>query len=186
MRKQILPLLFISFLLISWQSKPWIEYKSYEGKFTIQVPGGEMQEEVNVVKTYIGEITYHSFIYKTTSKDADNLVYLVSYCDYPKGTIHSDSLQLVEEFFDATVETAVKSVDGELLYVSDVSTKGFPGKHWRVDYKQGQGVIKTKSFLVQNRYYSIQTIMLKEKSLNASTERFMDSFRFFEPSAFTK
>ena len=77
-------------------------------------------------------------------KNPDNLVYMVSYVDYPKYSIHSDSTELVEDFFKTTVETAVESVKGELSYSSDITMNEYPGRLWRVDYNDGKALIKTK------------------------------------------
>jgi hypothetical protein len=101
---------------------------------------------------------------------------MVSYCDYPKYSIHSDSTELVKDFFKTTVETAVESVKGELSYSSDITMNEFPGRLWRVDYNDGKALIKTKSFLVKNRYYSIQVISLKDKGMNLQIDKFLDSF----------
>ncbi|MDG2420050.1 MAG: hypothetical protein P8M17_13725 [Saprospiraceae bacterium] len=52
----------------------------------------------------------------------------------------------------------------------------FPGRLWRVDYNDGNGLIKTRSFLVKNRFYSIQVISLKDKGMNLRIDKFLDSF----------
>ena len=101
---------------------------------------------------------------------------MISYCIYPRNAIHSDSLDLIDEFFDTTVATAVESVGGNLQYSSEISLRDYPGRIWKVAYNEDKALIKTKSFLIGNRYYSIQTITLKEKALNSSTDKFLDSF----------
>lgn len=153
----------------------WEVFQSFDGKFKVLSPG-EMIKKENPIKTEIGDLNYITYLYQSIEKDPDNLVYMVSYCDYPKYSIHSDSTELVEEFFNTTVETAVESVGGELSYSSEISLNGFPGKLWRVNYNEGKALIKTKSFLVGNRYYSIQVVSLKEKGINLQIDQFLDSF----------
>jgi hypothetical protein len=175
MRKIIPFLLMFSFLTMVMAQPSWDVFQSFDGKFKILTPG-EMVKKENPIKTEIGELNYITYLHQPTRKNPDNLVYMVSYCDYPKYSIHSDSTELVKEFFKTTVETAVESVEGELSYSSDITMNEFPGRLWRVDYNDGKALIKTKSFLVKNRYYSIQVISLKDKGMNLQIDEFLDSF----------
>lgn len=175
MRKIIPFLLSFFFISMTIAQPSWDVFQSFDGKFKILTPG-EMIKKENPIKTDIGELNYITFLHQPTEKNPDNLVYMVSYCDYPKYSIHSDSTELVEDFFKTTVETAVESVKGELSYSSDITLDKFPGRLWRVDYNDGKALIKTKSFLVNNRYYSIQVISLKEKGMNLQIDKFLDSF----------
>ncbi|MFT5169115.1 MAG: hypothetical protein ACI8P3_004363 [Saprospiraceae bacterium] len=155
----------------------WEWFTSETGLFSVLTPG-EMIEKVEKSETAVGELSYHTFYYQPEDdKDADNFLYMVSYCDYPEGSIHSDSLELLKDFYDATIETSVHSVKGELFYQSDIKSGGYPGKIWRVNYGDNAAAIKTKAFLVKNRYYAVQTITLRDKSLNPSVDKFLDSFK---------
>lgn len=166
------PLLFLFF-----HQGPWEEYKSYDGRFRMLAPG-PVKTKITPMKTDIGSIEYHTFYVETTEKDADNIVYLVSYCDYPEGSVHSDSTELREEFFKTTIESSVISVNGTLRYSSDDNLDGFPGKIWRVDYNKGNSLIKSKCYLVKNRYYCVQVVSHREKSLNTASDKFLESFHF--------
>jgi hypothetical protein len=161
----------------SWppQNDDWKEFKSYEGNFRVLTPA-PLKEKIDSIETQIGRLAYHTFFYQSPMNDAENVLYMVSYCDYPEGTVHSDSTEMLEEFFTTTMEAAAESVDGELIYSNDVEIGEYPGKFWRINYLRGQAVIKTKAFLVKNRYYAVQTIMFREMSLNPKSNRFMDSF----------
>ncbi|MEM9922114.1 MAG: hypothetical protein AAF990_28680 [Bacteroidota bacterium] len=157
----------------------WEEFKSYDGRFRIMVPG-PLELRTKQIETEIGDIYYHTYMLQSNDDQADNLVYMISYCDYPEGSVHSDSTALLEEFFDTTVETAMSSVNGNLRYSSKVQLKDYPGRIWRIDYNDDQAVIKTKCFLVGSRYYSIQAITVKDRSLNPAMDRFFDSFELLE------
>lgn len=154
----------------------WQEFRSEEGRFKVLVPQ-LLTEKTDSVETALGKIAYHSFFVQMDEKLDENLFYMVSYCDYPSGLVFADSAGLTKEFFDATMEEAALSVDGKILYSADIQWDGNPGRHWRIDYLGGKAVIKTKAFLVKNRFYSLQTIAFKEKSLGQDTERFFSSFR---------
>lgn len=172
----ILPFLFnVSFLLSALaQGGEWQEYQSYEGQFAVSVPG-QMKEVVQRVQTQLGELEYHVAVFRDNAKDAQNLMYMVSFVEYPEGSIHSDSTDLAAEFLDVTVEESALSVNGELMYQNDIRVQGQPGKLWRVDY--GDGVIRSKAFVKGQRFYTIQTVCTQENSMNAASDQFLSSFR---------
>ena len=175
MRNRILLFFVVSLLGLSFTIVDWEIFKSYDGKFQVLAPG-EMIKKVNPIETEIGEMKYVTFLHQSENKNADNLVYMVSYCDYPENSIHSDSTELVNEFFETTVSTAVESVNGELQYSTEINIGNYPGRLWRINYNEGHALIKTKSFLVGRRYYSIQAITMKDRSMNLSMDKFLDSF----------
>lgn len=160
------------------QSRSWQETTSFNGRFRVLAPAS-LQEKTDTIQTKLGPLIYHTFFFQSPDQTADNLFYMVSYCDYPTGTVHSDSVELVEAFFDATVEEAAFSINGKLIYSEPISMQGYPGRLWRVEYLNGQALIKTRAYLINNRYYAIQTVALKDKSLNQSTERFFSSFQIW-------
>lgn len=156
----------------------WEEIKSYEGKFRILSPES-MIKKVDTVETQIGKLAYHTHFFQDDLQ-GENLFYMLSYCDYPEYTVHSDSTALLPDFFEATMESAAKSVNGDLLYADDFSYREYPGKVWRIDYLEGKALIKTRAYLIGRRYYALQTITLKDRSLNTASDKFLDSFRFLE------
>ncbi len=168
-------LLLLSFFNFFSQNQ-WEEFVDLNGRFKISSPG-ILEEKLDTVQTDLGPLVYHTFFYQAKEKGSDKQVYMVSYCDYPKGIIFADSLDLADEFFQNTMDAAAESVEGEIRYQSDIQLDGHPGKLWRIDYMDGNAVIKTKAFLVNNRYYAVQTISFYEKNINPSVDRFFDSFR---------
>lgn len=172
-------LVLILFLMPTGITSDWLNYESEEGGFKVSVPG-ELKEVKRTVETEIGDINYHSFAYRDNDPNAENLLYTISYSEYPEGSIHSDSTELIKEFLDASVEESVLSVAGKLVYANNSPKQGYPGKLWRVDYGEGAGIIRTHSFVKENRCFTIQTACTKEKSLNEASDKFMKSFRFIK------
>jgi len=171
---KLLLLFFIPGLFIS----NWQEYTSMEGQYRILTPG-DFVEKQDTVATAIGNLVYHTNFYQPADESDDNLFYMVSFCDYPEGIVFADSTDMLEEFFQNTMQTAAKSVKGKLLYSTDIHLGQHPGKYWRIDYLDGKAIIKTKAYLAGRRYYAVQTIAYKEKNINPSSEKFFDSFRVF-------
>ncbi len=158
-----------------WQPV-WEEFASLDGRFRVTAPG-EFKESADSVHTDIGTLVFHTFFIQTEEEEAENLFYMITYCDYPEGLIFADSVEFARDFFNATIEEATLSVKGTLMYETDVKMGEHPGKFWRIDYLDGSATIKTKAYLAGDRFYSIQTISYKEKNLNRDSDRFFDSFR---------
>ncbi len=156
----------------------WRTYKSDEGRFEVLSPD-LMSSKTDSVETPVGTLAYHTYFYQPRPDDAtaENMMYMVSYCDYPEGSLHQDSTELLAAFFDATMESAAISVDGKLMYNSPRDYLDYPGHFWRIDYLDSQAVIKTWGLVVGRRYYAIQTVTVKSRSLNRSSDNFLDSFR---------
>lgn len=155
----------------------WAEYKSFDGKFLVMSPGGKMAEKLDTAKTPMGPIAYHLYYNQPDFEGAENYFYMVSYCDYPEGSVHSDSTELVQQLFTETIKEAAFSIAGKVMYQDDIKFMGYPGKLWRIDYGRGKYTIKTRAYFVGNRFYTIQTVMSRMMSLNPLSDRFLDSFR---------
>jgi len=169
-------LLILSSLFLQTTVGDWKEFTSLEGRFRILTPG-DFTEKTDTVKTELGALEYHTFFYQVPNEqEAENLFYMVSYCDYPDFTVHSDSTDLLKEFFNTTIQAAVESVGGTLIYSADISIDNYPGKFWRIEYLKHKAVIKTKAYVVGQRYYALQTISYTKKSLNQSSDKFFNSF----------
>jgi len=161
------------------QSK-WQEIQSYDGRFRILSPGA-MIEKIDSIETPVGTLAQHSFVYQPDNpKEAENLIYMVSYYDYPEGTIPADSTDLIQAFFDETIAAAAFSINGKVQYADDTQLGDHPGRIWRIDYLEGKAVIKTRAYLVGQRYFNVQTISLIQRHINSSSDRFLDSFRLIE------
>ncbi|HKK75219.1 MAG TPA: hypothetical protein VJ953_09115 [Saprospiraceae bacterium] len=174
----LLTLLFGLNLSLQAQSDDhWENFTSVNGLFKVRTPG-PMKHKADTVSTRIGTLVYHTYFYQEELEEgADNFIYMVSYVDYPSTAVHSDSTELISEFFEVTMDQAAFSIAGEVIYNNPIKVEGYPGYIWRINYKEDTGVIKTKAVLANNRYYSIQAVTVKELALNAAIDRFLDSFQ---------
>jgi hypothetical protein len=170
--------LYYCLLLLLPFSTDWVTYESKDGQFKLATPD-KLTLNIDTVETEIGELHYHT-LFTQGDQSVGNQVYMLSYCDYPEGTVHSDSTAILNDFFKTTIRTAAYMVDGELMYQTDEETFGYPGKYWRVDYRSGQAVIKTRAFVAGSRYYALQVVSTKLLHINPDTDRFFDSFQLLK------
>jgi len=166
--------------LKSWEqtNASWEDISHFEGKFAVTTPGA-FYEKVDSIDTPLGQMIYHTFFLQPPSDLAENEVYMVSYVDYPEGTIHQDSTELVAELMNETQDAAQESVRGEIMFSNDGFQKDYPFRFWRIDYLNGRASIRTKAIVANNRFYTVQTVSRREYGMNHSTDRFIDSFRVF-------
>jgi len=166
--------------LQSWEltQAKWSEIAHFAGRFRVVSPG-PFQEKVDSMDTPLGQLFYHTLYLAPQTEKTENEFYMVSYVDYPEGTVHQDSLELIGELLNETQAAAVESVRGELLFSQDGYQHDFPFRYWRIDYLNGRASIRTKAIIAGNRFYTVQTVTRQEYGMNHSTDRFIDSFEVF-------
>lgn len=157
----------------------WTVFKSSEGQFSILAPG-EITQDKKTIETDIGTIDYHSFYHAINAGEEDNTVFAVSYCEYPKYTVHSDSTDMLLDFFATTVAQSIPE-GGKLVYESPEQIDGFPGRLWRTSYDEFK-IVKSKAFLVENRFYLIQVFSNTKRANRRDGDKFLESFRLYKPT----
>lgn len=172
--KNTLWLLFGTSLAISAE---WKVFKSNEGQFSILAPG-EIIQDVKTIETDIGTIDYFSFYHAIDAGEEDNTVYAISYCEYPDQSVHSDSTDMLLEFFSATISQSIPE-GGKLIYESPEQIDGFPGRLWRTSYGD-QKIVKSKAFLVEQRFYLIQVFSNNKLANRRDGDKFLNSFRLLD------
>ena len=164
----------------SWEltEAKWEEVRDYQGRFRVIAPA-PFREKRDTITTPLGELVYHTFFIAPESEKAENEVYMISYVDYPEGTLPADSTDLINALLDETQEAAVESVRGEMMFSQDGLQQSFPYRYWRIDYLNGRGSIRTKAIVADDRIYTVQTVTQRAYGINHSTDRFIDSFFVF-------
>lgn len=169
--------LFLWLFILLFNQDPWRYFESPDKSFSIYTPLA-FETKNDSFETALGLIGDQTFFCHH-----DGAIYIVSYWDYPEGTFHKDSIDLADEFFSATIESAVESVTGSLLYKENIQIKGFPGRLWRIEFNDQKNGIKSKGFLVKDRFYLIQVISSINKfASNPFPDRFLSSFKLLDES----
>lgn len=165
------------------QDKYWEEVNDVDGRFQLLSPE-EFTHRVDTLETDLGQQILHTFHFEAPDpKKSENVIYALSYVDYPPGSLHHDSTEFVQEFFLGSEDQAVKAVRGELVYASDKEVSTFPARQWRIDYKEGNATARTLAAVAGNRYYELKVFSLKATGPNTAANKFFDSFRLFPLSS---
>jgi hypothetical protein len=148
--------------------------------YTIAFPK-EPASQPQVINSEIGELKLNIFVYDASESGTDeNLVYLVSSTEYPDSLINSERTEILPELFKNTLAGILSNINGKLLSETVIDINGFPGREVKVDFMEGQAIIKIRIFLVKNILFMIETITETGKVPNKSIDRFMDSFKLTE------
>ncbi|MEM6769987.1 MAG: hypothetical protein AAF597_05300 [Bacteroidota bacterium] len=168
----------------SWEKDHrWVEHNEVDGRFSLLAPA-EFTHSLDSVTTAVGVQAYHTFhLQAPDQKRAENVIYALSYVDFPQGSLHHDSLELVTEFLLGTEEEAVRAVGGETVYAADKQLFGYPARQWRIDYpsRGGTASARTLAIVANNRYYELKVFSRSDKGVNKSADKFFDSLRIFAP-----
>ena len=172
--KFIVAILIQFFLITISFGQDWKEYRSNYAEFSVMVPGPmEMKEQM--VETELGKIEVLNFHCKMEEENPENHLYMMTTYLFPDSSIQLTDAQTLDSLFNADIQRSLFDLGGTLLYDESVRESGHPAKLWKVDYDRG--VAKFKCFFINDRYYLLQVYSTKEKSLNTSINRYMQSFR---------
>lgn len=172
----ILKIFFVLFFLFT--QNDWIIFKSQDSNFSVFVPG-EMEKSTETFLTDIGSVDFNSFIYKGNALD-QNAVFIVLHYKYPMDLTAEENGTLADSILLTTVEESLIKLNGSLDYKREVDFGYYPGMLYRIKYNNGNGILKSKSFVIKDNFYSLQIYTTIEKSLNHEMDTFLDSFRLIE------
>ena len=171
MRISFIGLLF--FLLTSAiNGQEWRIFNSEEGNFSILTPG-PMDEKLATVETGIGDFEVHT-LFINPKDSIGNYLYLINFYDLPEGMVPIDSTDLVQDFFKNTMDQNFSDTEGELLYNKPLQLGNNPGLLWRS--KSENGFVKSRIYLIGDRFYMLQVFSAPNKALNNNVDKFLESF----------
>lgn len=161
--------LMLSFKIGLTQNKVALE----QANCIVVVPG-TMKLFTDSIQTDIGQIVYYTYVCKDSS-----LQYQLSYCEYPEGSLHSDSTELLREFFSATLAASTEKLQGTQRYASEIVQFGYPGWFWRIDYGKNR-FSKTKAFVAGRKFYKLEVLGNRNDDQENRSTLYFDSFQFID------
>lgn len=144
---------------------------------SIMVPGGLMKHSIKTTSSGIEDLIYHTYAIDFEDSDMGYYAFILSFVDYPEGSMHSDSTELLEEFMGIAVKESIFQMRGEIIYESDEEYFKYPAKVWRINYKNGRATIRNKSIMIDNRFYMLQVMSSTNVKANEVAQNYLESFR---------
>ena len=174
----VLGLVVTLFVLLGSSIHAQINQVFVDGGVQLTVPD-TMKLRPRVGNTELGDIVLYQY-YLKKEINGHIVKFVFQFCDYPEGSIHHDSTELIQLFFEATAEESAKSVYGKLEYSSEINIMGYPGMVWRVTFDKEKGLIKSKAFIKGNRYYNLKVEYPRRMSMDPVIDQFLDTVRWVE------
>jgi len=173
----LLGTLILGTLIMSFaHADDWVLFE--DGNCKILFPKAP-DDQTQTTNTAIGPLKMYIHMYEVPDGAADdNFLYGIIETEYPDSLINSNKKELLDKFFRNSIDGAVQNVNGKLLTETKIQLDGFPGREFRIDFKDGLAVITMRAYLAGHIMYFLQTITPTKKDHNKSIGRFMDSFAF--------
>ncbi|NND08284.1 MAG: hypothetical protein HKN87_18045 [Saprospiraceae bacterium] len=173
-------LLLGTILIAGNQSDGWQVLKPEQGHFQILAPG-KMRSSVREIQTDIGKVDYHSLLHQRLDDSTVTFTFIVSYYKLNEATIAAMDNALEADLLKATVLQSAHAIGGDVILEDDITYQGLhPGKYWRIHTTGDELVIKSRAYLSDEYFYSIQVAVHKAQALSPDIDRFLDSFRILE------
>lgn len=149
----------------------WQTYTSTEGNFKISMPG-KPTESNQTANSALGELTTYFVKY-----EEDDAQYLVSYSDFPEGTMTGSKPEdVVADSFSKTFESSPDT--NQVIEKSEITVQDYPGMEAEIEYTSGN-YVWYRQVLVNNRMYQTlaTTLTSGKEELDDEAKKFHESFK---------
>jgi hypothetical protein len=106
-----------------------------------------------------------------------NYVYMVMEATYPDSAIHSDKVEMHDEFFKASINGVINNVKGRLIKETKGLSGKYPNRTVEIDFQDGLVTLRMTMILRERTMIIIQTITNSNNYPNASIHKFVNSFK---------
>lgn len=150
------------------QQPPGEVFRSKEGQFSVRFPG-KPKENTQTAKGPAGDLTVYTATFATTEGN----VYLVSYTDFPQGTVRPEDHQ---RMFDG-VRDGLKR-DGKVLseVALSVGPEKLPGREIVIEKEKPKQLVRVRVMIRDHRFYQVAVVGSDAFVKGKEATAFLDSF----------
>jgi hypothetical protein len=159
---------------INFDPNAWQPVASKVGGFSILMPPGIMFDEMETLKTAVGDLQF-----RVLSKNAGDSRYVAAYSD----PLASSQLKDPKVILAAIAERVNPSQLFRLTGDRPVTIDKYPGRE--LAFSTDKEAIILRAYLVGDRVYVIGANRLDKEAITNVTEKFFNSFRLLQSSATT-
>jgi hypothetical protein len=171
MRRALLVCAFAGTLLafagckrVDLDNTPIREFRSAEGRFTVQVPGSPKEESQTVL----------GMTMKVYTVEGHDGAFAVSYADVPIGD--NESSWQISQRFDGARDGMLRNAGGKLTREYALTLQGkYRGRGIDADVPAKNGKLRARVYIVGKRFYQLLVVGTKERVESANATRFLDS-----------
>jgi len=146
--------------------------------FIIKFPKETEIREIETPTDY-GDAKIVAEIYQPNLINDDNLSYTVVIVKYPEDITLTDNFDL-DDYYSNGVQTSLTATQSSLISQNKILKNGIHGIEVKESLKEGQIVIKSRTFLKGNIQIEIKVMTIPKNDENESMNDFFDSFEFIK------
>lgn len=180
-RPLVIILLFILISIINLKAQEpeqWVLFESPVFNYSLFFPSKPV-DNTEIVETEAGELKLNVVELDCTgAKGYNNLVYMVNCTVYPDSLINSDFKDILDNFFDGTVNGAATNVGGEIISSKITEYAGFPGREVRISADNGNSVFISRLYLIKSQFFMMIILTSADKKDNPDINKFFHSFKY--------
>jgi len=176
MKKMKLFALLLVTVLCSFAPSDWVWMENKEAGFKILFPRQAVVSR-DSVKSSAGKLARNILTHEVGKFKDDNLVYSLSFVDYPDTLISSEYKDvIIDNFMKEVIGTVVTENKASKLLDIKINYKEYPGRKVKMAIMDGKGFAYMQLYLVQSRLYLQSVSCEKEHDNNTAIDKFMKSF----------
>ena len=132
----------------------WELFRFDRGLFQIEMPELPAFSSQRLT-TDLGELNMSIFMHEGEKGVDDNILYMISFTDYPVDKINAAEMDetTLDEYYKGSVQTSVNNMQGKLLDEKTIDLFGHEGREIKVDYLDGQAIMRMQILLVKKHKY---------------------------------
>lgn len=154
-------------------AQEWERVKLADYPYSIQFPG-KPEVKQKLISTTLGEQGILSVTFKPETDDPV-FFYSLQLVEYPEGTYHRDSVELIEKSLDESLQVLAETLKCKVTYQSDMDNHA--SRIFRLEDKLSKQTVKGKMYLDKDTLIYCFAFTSIEKSLHNNIDYFLDSLQ---------
>lgn len=151
----------------------WERVKLAEYPYSIQFPG-KPEVKQKIINTTLGEQGILSLTFKPETDDPV-FFYSLQLVEYPEGTYHQDSVELIHKSLDESLAVLAETLKCKITYQSELD--GYASRIFRLEDNLSKQTVKGKILLENDTLIYCFAFTTIEKSLHNNIDHFLDSLQ---------
>ena len=129
-------------------------------------------------ETSSGKILYNRLILKNEKIESDsNIAYELVETVYPSDDFMNATKEIAESFFEGTVNSSLKQLNGNLASEEDITLGGYYGKDVKISFDKGTKIVRMRCYVAKGKIFILETVASSDKQRNSNAKAFFESFK---------
>jgi hypothetical protein len=162
------------------RSDKWVKIKldDYNCTFALPFDSYKKTERVFFIEG-IGKINCHEITINTENTSDPNDGYEFNCFEYPQFNFYANDT-IIDTFYSGTIKNVLVGYNATKITEEIIEYNGNPGRELYFSISNGQLYGFWRSFIINNKQYSLIVFTKESRLFNSSTLRFLNSFKMIK------